>query len=37
MRASFSYGAIGELLTFETGADGRVTRMKTANSYWLRR
>jgi hypothetical protein len=35
--ASCSYGAIGELLTFETGADGRVTRMKTANEYWLRK
>ena len=34
---SFSYGAIGELLTFEAGADGRVTRMMTANSYWLRK
>ena len=34
---SFSYGAIGELLTFETGDDGRVTRMKTVNNHWLRK
>jgi hypothetical protein len=34
---SFSYGAIGELLTFEVDQDGRVTRMKTANSYWVRK
>jgi D-alanyl-D-alanine carboxypeptidase len=27
--------AFGELLWFEIGADGRVTRMSTANSYWL--
>jgi CubicO group peptidase (beta-lactamase class C family) len=35
--ASFSYGAIGELLTFEVGPDGRVTRMRTANSHWTRK
>ena len=34
---SFSYEAIGELLTFESGPDGRVTRMKTDNSYWVRK
>ena len=35
--ASFSYGAIGELLTFEVGTDGRVTRMRTASSHWRRK
>lgn len=34
---SFSYEAIGELLTFELGPDGGVTRMKTENSYWVRK
>jgi D-alanyl-D-alanine carboxypeptidase len=34
---SFSYGPIGELLTFEMGPDGRVTRMKTPNVYWVRK
>ncbi len=34
---SFSYGAIGELLTFDLGPDGRATRMRTANSHWVRK
>lgn len=33
----FSYGAIGELLSFETDSSGKVTRMKTAGSYWFRK
>jgi CubicO group peptidase (beta-lactamase class C family) len=32
-----SYGAIGELITFTVSSDGRVTRMSTPNSYWLRK
>jgi len=31
------YSASGELLWFEVAPDGRVTRMSTANSYWLRK
>lgn len=32
-----SYGAVGELVTFTVGPDGRVTRMSGPNSYWLRK
>jgi hypothetical protein len=32
-----SYGAVGELVTFTIGPDGRVTRMSGQNSYWLRK
>jgi hypothetical protein len=32
-----SYSAIGELITFTVSSDGRVTRMSTPNSYWLRK
>jgi hypothetical protein len=32
-----SYGATGELVTFTLSSDGRVTRMSTPNSYWLRK
>jgi hypothetical protein len=31
------YPAFGELLWFDVAPDGRVTRMSTANSYWLRK
>lgn len=31
------YSASGELLWFEVAPDGRVTRMSTANNYWLRK
>jgi hypothetical protein len=30
-----SYGAIGELLTFEMDAKGKVARVRTPNFYWL--
>ncbi len=32
-----SYGAIGELMTFSFGPDGRVARMNLPGSYWLRK
>jgi hypothetical protein len=35
--AGVTYAAIGELLTFEVGDHGRVTRLRTPNSYWLPR
>jgi Beta-lactamase len=31
----FSYGAIGELLTFEMDAAGKVAKVRTPNYYWL--
>jgi hypothetical protein len=30
-----SYGWIGELLTFEMDADGKVAKVRTPNLYWL--
>jgi hypothetical protein len=32
-----SYGAVGELVTFTVGPDGRATRMSGPNSYWIRK
>jgi len=32
-----SYAATGELVTFTLSPDGRVTRLSTPNSYWLRK
>jgi hypothetical protein len=32
-----SYAAVGEVVTFTLSPDGRVTRMSTPNSYWLRK
>jgi len=32
-----SYAATGEVVTFTLSPDGRVTRMSTPNSYWLRK
>ncbi|MEK7407939.1 MAG: serine hydrolase domain-containing protein [Acidobacteriota bacterium] len=34
---STSYAALGELLRFEVDAQGRVTKARTPNSYWLRK
>ena len=31
----FTYGPIGELLTFEMDGKGKVARVRTPNSYWL--
>ncbi len=31
----FTYGPIGELLTFEMDEKGKVVRVRTPNSYWL--
>lgn len=33
--AGLTYAAIGEWLTFEVNDEGRVTRVKTPNSYWV--
>jgi CubicO group peptidase (beta-lactamase class C family) len=33
--AGVTFGAIGELLTFEMGGNGRVARVSTPNSYWM--
>jgi D-alanyl-D-alanine carboxypeptidase len=30
-----TYGAIGEVLTFELDASGKVTKVRTPNSYWV--
>jgi CubicO group peptidase (beta-lactamase class C family) len=35
--AGVTYAAIGELLTFEVGDDGRATRLRAPNSYWVPR
>lgn len=35
--AGVSLGATGELLTFELDATGHVKRVKTPNSYWIRK
>ncbi len=35
--AGASYGASGEVVKFEVGADGRVTRLVMPNSYLLRK
>lgn len=34
---STSYAAIGETLTFELDKDGKVTRARTPNTWWLRK